>query len=237
MKLFLFSLGQLHNRAPIPGYLVQTDDGINVVIDTGYPRNTIGAYRTDPNTIVHMDEEDYIGNQLSRLGLQPQNINYLISSHFDIDHAGNHDAFVHTPMVVQRHHYETARQGVYPRLTDVLRQFDRPAIQYHFVDGDSELLPGITLIETSGHVPGHQSILIHLPQTGPVLLTIDAITQSTDRDPETRSISPFDLDETGVRASTRKLAAIVEREHVQLTVYGHDQQQWAQLQHAPAYYE
>jgi N-acyl homoserine lactone hydrolase len=43
------------------------------------------------------------------------------------------------------------------------------------VDGDTELLPGLTLLETSGHTPGHQSVLVRLPQTGPVLLAIDAV--------------------------------------------------------------
>jgi N-acyl homoserine lactone hydrolase len=36
MKLYLMHLGTvLANDAPIPGYLVQTDDGINVLIDAG----------------------------------------------------------------------------------------------------------------------------------------------------------------------------------------------------------
>ena len=43
------------------------------------------------------------------------------------------------------------------------------------VDGDTELLPGVTLIETSGHAPGHQSVLVRLPKTGAVLLVIDAV--------------------------------------------------------------
>ena len=43
------------------------------------------------------------------------------------------------------------------------------------VDGDTELLPGLELIETSGHVPGHQSVLVRLPKTGAILLPIDAV--------------------------------------------------------------
>ena len=42
-------------------------------------------------------------------------------------------------------------------------------------DGDTELLPGFELTSTSGHVPGHQSVLVRLPKTGAVLLTIDAV--------------------------------------------------------------
>jgi glyoxylase-like metal-dependent hydrolase (beta-lactamase superfamily II) len=34
------------------------------------------------------------------------------------------------------------------------------------VEGDSELLPGLELIETSGHVLGHQSVLARLLKKG-----------------------------------------------------------------------
>jgi len=54
-------------------------------------------------------------------------------------------------------------------------QWDQPIERIRLVDGDTELLPGLELIETSGHVPGHQSVLVRLPKTGAVLLTIDAV--------------------------------------------------------------
>lgn len=36
-------------------------------------------------------------------------------------------------------------------------------------------MPSLTLLETSGHTAGHLSVLARLPQTGPVLLAIDAV--------------------------------------------------------------
>ena len=56
------------------------------------------------------------------------------------------------------------------------------------VDGDTELLPGLELIETSGHVLGHQSVLLRLPKMGPVLLVADAIIYSALCDPDTRKV-------------------------------------------------
>nr|WP_233098029.1 hypothetical protein [Dictyobacter vulcani] len=46
---------------------------------------------------------------------------------------------------------------------------------------------GIDLIETSGHVPGHQAILVHLPESGPVLLAIDAVTMQAHFNPDAPS--------------------------------------------------
>ena len=104
------------------------------------------------------------------------------------------------------------------------------------IEGDTELLPGLTLLETSGHAPGHQSVLVRLPQTGPVLLTIDAVMMQRLFTPD-RKMWPVDDNEEQLRASTRKLLELVEREQVALVVFGHDGEQWQTLKKAPDYYE
>jgi N-acyl homoserine lactone hydrolase len=87
-------------------------------------------------------------------------------------------------------------------------------------------------------VPGHQSVLVRLPETGPVLLAIDAITSALrdDETPETRSTASYDMDPAATRASTRKLVDMAAREGVKLIVYGHDAQEWAKLKKAPDFY-
>lgn len=221
--------------APVPGYLVQTDDGQNVLIDTGVSRQLIGAYGRSPNVGIRMEEDDYVVNQLGRIGVAPEDVGYLVCTHYDGDHAGNHDAFPSAELVVQRAHHDAAVSGL-QRLQGTREQWDHPAHRFRFVDGDAELLPGIELIETSGHVPGHQAVLVRLPESGPVLLAIDAITHSSQFDPDTREITQFDLEEEGVRASTRKLVELAEREGVKLIVLGHDPEQWRSLKKLPDFY-
>ena len=221
--------------APVPGYLVQTDDGENVLIDTGVPRQLIGAYGKSPDVHIRMNEDDYVVNQLARIGVGPEDVGYLVCTHYDGDHAGNNDAFPSAELVVQRAHHDTAAAGS-QRFQGTRAQWDHPEHRFRFVDGDTELLPGIELIETSGHVPGHQSVLVRLPETGPVLLAIDAITGSDQLDPDTREITQFDHEEDAVRASTRKLVDLAEREGVQLIVLGHDPEQWRSLRKLPEFY-
>src|SRR5262249_36064107 len=134
-----------------------------------------------------------------------------------------------------RAHYEAAKGGL-ERLQAVREHWDAPGLRYRLVDGDTELLPGIELIDTSGHVPGHQSVLVRLPETGPVLLTIDAIPFAAHLDPATREITAFDMEEAGVRASTRKLVDLAAREGVKLIVHGHDGAQWSTLRQLPECY-
>ena len=104
------------------------------------------------------------------------------------------------------------------------------------VDGDTELLPGLELIETSGHVPGHQSVLVRLPKTGAIVLPIDAVpfAEGFTRDEQDDGSNP---DAEAIRASTNKLLDLVAREQVGLVIFGHDGAQWEGLKKLPAYYE
>ncbi|TMD28153.1 MAG: MBL fold metallo-hydrolase [Chloroflexi bacterium] len=95
--------------------------------------------------------------QLGDLGLRPDDIDILICTHFDPDHAGYHDAFTKAELIVQREHYELARSG-HPRFAAIRAHWDHPALRYRLIDGDTELLPGLTLLETGGHTPGMQSL-------------------------------------------------------------------------------
>src|SRR5437764_5898463 len=211
-------------------YLVKTSDGKNILIDSGLPAD----FQPPPGMEPARDAKNVI-EQLADLGLRPDDIDILICTHFDVDHAGYHDAFIKAELVVQREHYALARSG-HPRFAPARPHWDHPALRYRLVDGDTELLPGLTPLETSGHTPGHQSVLVRLPQTGPVLLTIDAVMMQRLFTPD-RQAWPLDDNEEQLRASTRKLLDLVEREHVALVIFGHDGQQWQTLKKAPDYYE
>jgi len=211
-------------------YLVETSDGKHILIDSGLPADIalpagMPPARQEKNVIEH----------LSDLGLRPADIDILICTHFDMDHAGYHDAFTKAELIVQRAHYDLARNG-HPRFAAARAHWDHPALHYRIIDGDTELLPGLTLLETSGHTVGHQSVLLHLPETGLVLLAIDAVMMQHLFTPDRRAW-PMDDNEEQLHASTRKLLDIVEREHIELVIFGHDGRQWQTLKKAPEYYE
>ncbi|MHB8644512.1 MAG: N-acyl homoserine lactonase family protein [Thermomicrobiales bacterium] len=238
MRLYLMVLAVTGEQGdPVPSYLIRTDDGINVLIDTGFSPEMIAMAQQEGNPGQYIREAIPVTEHLAALGLAPTDIHYLIATHFDPDHAGEHDAFPNAEIVVQREQYRVAKEGTDGRYAMNQAHWDAPGLRYRLVDGDTELLPGVTLIETSGHVPGHQSVLVRLPETGPVLLTIDAINHAGQRDPETRTVAGYDVDEASVRASTRKLRDLIEREGVRLVIYGHDRRQWPTLKQAPEYYD
>ena len=219
---------------PVPSYLIQTGDGKNILIDSGFPPN----FQSPPDTPPRLDRIEYdkdVIEQLATIGVRPSDIDILISTHYDIDHAGNNGAFPNARLIAQRLQHEVASAG-HPRFALTRSQWDQPAERYQLVDGDLQLLPGLELIETSGHVPGHQAVLVSLPQTGLVLLAIDAVTQQAHFTAD-RPASPMDADSKGALASTRKLLDLAERKHPSLIIFGHDEPQWATLKKLPDFYD
>ncbi len=227
-RLYLMVVGSVPEYGiPLVCYLLQTEDGKNILIDSGLPE------------IVPEEASDFANGQdvieqLARLGLKPQDIDTVISTHYDVDHAGRHAAFTRAQYIVQRAHQLDAASN--PRFAATRPQWDQPLERIRLLDGDTQLLPGLELIETGGHVVGHQSVLLRLPKTGAILLTVDAVSFAKDftRELPDDGSNP---DAQAVRASTLKLLDLVEREHVGLVIFGHDPQQWETLKKAPEFYE
>lgn len=226
--LYLMQVGIMPEyQIPIVCYLVQTGDGKNILIDTGLPEIL-------PEGETEFENGKDVINQLADLGLKPEDIDIVISTHYDGDHAGRHAAFTKAQYVVQRAHHLDAATN--PRFASIRSEWDQPMERIRFVDGGMELLPGLNLIETGGHVVGHQSVLVHLPKTGAVLLTIDAVPFGAGftRDAQDDGTNP---DAEAIRASTIKLLDLVEKERIGLVIFGHDMEQWETLKRAPEFYE
>jgi N-acyl homoserine lactone hydrolase len=253
MKLYLLNLGHcdidkgmvltpgsdIGERVicPIVGYLIETDDGRRILVDTGMHRKHIedplatfgGKPFAEFLTPIMLPEDD-IANRLAEIGLTAADIDILVSTHFHFDHAGNHGDFGSARIVVQRECYEYAKANpdAFPR--DI---WDLPHLKYEMIDGDTELAPGVELIETSGHVPGHMSVVVRLPKSGTVVLAIDAIyiIENLENDNWQGQVDP----ERG-KASGHKLAETARRENGML-ITGHDPWSWAEFKLAPQYYE
>jgi N-acyl homoserine lactone hydrolase len=221
---------------PIVGMVIETGDGQHIMVDSGMHRKHIadpeatfrgtefGNYLT-----VLMKPEDDIVNRLAALGLTPKDIDILISTHFHFDHAGNHADFAGSRIVSQREAYDYAKANPAPFPRDI---WDLPQLKYDFVDGDAELVPGVELLKTNGHTPGHMSVLVRLKKQ-PVLLAIDAI--YTLENLETDNWSGY-MDPEAAYTNAHRLVEIAEREGA-LLITGHDPGQWAGLTMAPGYYE
>jgi len=171
--LFYGEFSSATTQIPIAAYLIRTSDG-NVLFDTGLsPRALPGLRRTDP--LARFDEADLLVNRLGALGLEPGDVAMVVLSHLHYDHAGGAEFFPTSELIVQKDEYAYAHYpasffaGFYYR-----KNFDLPGYRWRLLDGDTELAPGLTVLRSDGHTPGHQSLLVELPETGPVILAGDA---------------------------------------------------------------
>jgi N-acyl homoserine lactone hydrolase len=94
--------------------------------------------------------EDTIESRLAEIGLRPSDVHCLINTHLHFDHCGGNCAFPSTPILVQRSHYEHARESP----TCPSRYFDLPDLTYELIDGEPELFGGVRAFLTPGHAPG-----------------------------------------------------------------------------------
>ena len=163
---------------PVVVALVDTDDGY-VLFDTGLdpqgltdPEGTWGPKR---KVVKSFTAEDDIRVRLEQVGLRPGDIRYVVNSHFHWDHTGANRFFPDATFIGQKAEY---RLAVHPDdfVAEVYlrRQFDHQ-LSYRLIDGSEEVVPGVSAVTTYGHTPGHQSIAVNLPKTGPVVLSGDAL--------------------------------------------------------------
>jgi N-acyl homoserine lactone hydrolase len=235
-RLYLMPIGWTTLQTPngpldlVAGcYLIRMSDGANILVDSGLPPDA----EPSPH-LSQLSDGKTVLEHLADIDLRPDDIGAVVCTHLDVDHAGHHDAFRNAEFVVQRAHLDVARDD--PRYDGARANWDHPDLRYRPVDGDVELAPGVWLIETSGHTPGHQSVLVRLAKTGPVLLAIDAVPAQALFTPD-RPATPMDVDGELARVSARKLIDLAKRERAALVVFGHDGAQWKTLKRAPEFYD
>jgi N-acyl homoserine lactone hydrolase len=171
--LFYGDYSEAKVQIPITAYLIRTGEAV-VLFDTGVsPRAVPGLLRND--TMARFTEADLLVHRLDALGLQPGDVDLVVISHLHFDHAGGAELFAKSELVVQRDEYAAAHHPP-PFLAPFYyrRNFDLPEHRWRLLDGDTELAPGLTVLRSDGHTPGHQSLLVELPRTGPVILSGDA---------------------------------------------------------------
>jgi N-acyl homoserine lactone hydrolase len=223
---------------PVAAFLIQTDDGKNVLVDTGLSPDHIDDPECripKPDVVVEMTPEDDIRHQLGLIGVRPEDIDIVVMTHFDFDHAGGNRFFPRAQFVVQREQYEYAKAT--PQRCFAV-DWDLPGLKYRLIDGDQELLPGIELVTTPGHAPGHQSVIVRgLPNTGTVILSSDAAHSHVEFEEERRDPNADDETAATMLASIRKLKRVRDAEGATLLL-NHDADHWStEYRLLPAYYD
>lgn len=241
VRLHVLDFGLFHvSGAPgrtigIPGFLIVTAGGRRILVDTGFP----AAYASDPagtasrdglgdfGKILKLGQDNTLPGQLAILGLGPGDIDLTILSHSHIDHVGGLDLVAHAPIALGK----AERREPKPIYFRNKRPMAWPDATYIRIDSDLDLCPGLQILSTPGHTPGHLSLRVDLSSTGTLILAADAINRAT----EPAEGYPDAIDPVTAAISGARLLALA-RETGGLLIYGHDPDQWPGLRKAPACY-
>ena len=227
---------------PIISIAVETTDGW-VLLESGMGRRFLsdrehltGIYRwgEEPWTV----DGDPLVTVLAGVGLEPRQFIGAGISHLHCDHSGG----IHTlaeagvPIYIQRAELEFGRERA--RLTDGYYRPDYSdfPVDWRLLEGDAEIAPGVYVLNTRGHTPGHMSYRVDLPETGTWLFAADAADLAenfTDRKPPGRCVLREDWPR-GIMSIERLLE---EKEKLQARLIpGHDQIFWDAVKHPPGGY-
>lgn len=114
---------------------------------------------------------DPLVDQVAEAGLRWADLAAAAISHAHFDHTGAARLLQRTqPLLMQRREWEHVRTVDSERAAFLFRgDFEHPTLTIALLDGDAELAPGLTAIDTAGHTPGHQSFVVDLPDRTVVL--------------------------------------------------------------------
>lgn len=139
---------------------------VNILVDTGCGFK----YSQRERDIYLIDHQTDVQRELNRLGLKPEDIDIVINTHLHFDHCGGNTrlqgetavpSFPAARYLVRRQEYEDAMHtNERTRATYFAHNWNclQENGQLELVEGDQAVVPGIELVHTPGHTPGHQSI-------------------------------------------------------------------------------
>ncbi len=198
-----------------------------------FNESPLGDRPDPPSTAGFVLVTKTLKSQLEQIGYPPSKINYLAFSHPHDDHIGNANDFAGGTFLVHQGDHDMMfgpNVQVNPAYAALKNSKTKMVEGDYDVFGDGT----VVLLFTPGHTPGHQSLYVKLPKTGPVVLSGDLYHYPEDL----KLDSMPDREKTpGItEASRKKLQAFLANTGAQLWI-GHDINFFSRQKHAPQYYD
>ena len=220
LDLGTFDVGPGKRLIPISGWLITTEGGRRLLLDTGFAP----GYATDERATALADGLDSFGRlvgfehrhtvlgALALHGLTERDISHVILSHSHIDHVGGLACFPDATIILSAAEHALPR----PLYWGKVQPMPWPPARYRPLSGTTEICHGLRLIATPGHTPGHMSALVKLPDRS-VVLAIDAINRLS----EPAEGYPDAADPSTAALSGKHLIALARR-HGATLIPGHE---------------
>ena len=253
-SVFTHMLGMGNTIAvPTPIFLIDHPEG-KVLFETGVHRDVVtdpvghwGEHVLHGNNYVRgrdwdpqLTADNLVENQLAALGIQTDDIRYVIQSVLIPDHAGGVRAFPKSTVIVQ---YRELQDAWNPP-TFMPYHYDQNELSeirdYNFrrlYDEDYDLFGdgSVEILFSPAHSRGEQALVVRLPNTGTVIMPAGVIPQKANWDHGITTGTPC-VDPALCEASMRRLMRIAELEDG-MVMFHHDAEHWKTYRMAPEYYD
>jgi N-acyl homoserine lactone hydrolase len=225
-------------KSPVTSVLLMLDQG-PILIDTGLNpdglTNPEGAWGPRAKHIKpELTESDDIRNRLKEVGLRVEDVKMVVLTHLHWDHTGGLRFFTHCPIVVQKEEYRFAFQPDSFVAAQYMSNHIHFPLQFRLLEGDQILVPGISVIKTQGHTPGHQSVLIRLSSGAYYIFAGDTISLEDNL--------KYKIPGSNTWNAQQSTDSICRLEHLsQLLpaeiIPSHDMRKWSSLKKPPEFYD
>jgi len=211
--------------------------------DTGGPESALNdpkGWSTLPKLIVyHLDKT--LTEQLAKIGLKTTDIIYVAISHTHGDHVGNVSLFPNSTVLMQRAEYEWISSPDGPndnvnRLKALARKLLGTPKYLRLLDGDTDVFGdgSVTLVSTPGHTAGSQSLLVHLKNSGFIILSGDVV--HLEENFEKDAVPSLNTDKAASIASMERIRRMIATYKAKFFI-NHDKAETDRLKLIPAFYD
>jgi len=219
-------------RFPVFGVYIDHPEG-RFIFDTGYDLDHVN--KVLPFELPEQTPDQTLPAQLAKIGVKPDEIDFVINSHFHFDHVGGNKHLTNATLLTSR---SELRSGLVPEPFERLGYsdvtfYERGKTKVEFLEGDVEIARGLTLFETPGHTIGHYSLLAEPENRPPMIFCGDAVyTQETlDR----MIIGGFHLDPVDSISAIKRIKQFAKEFDAEIFP-SHDMEPWLTWKHAPEFY-
>ncbi len=222
---------------PVPCYVIKHPSKGTLVWDAGLndelasQENGVERYQGAFNLSV----KKTMRSQMREIGLDAHEVTYFAPSHLHLDHSGNANYFANSTLLIQQIEYQIAFSKDAAKYDfdinnySALKDAKRIELQGdHDVFGDGSAV----MLSTPGHSPGHQSLFLKLPQTGPVILSGDLYHFEKNR---INYGIPVWNDKKSTISSFARIDNIIDQTSAKLWIQ-HDPQEAKTMRMSPAFY-
>lgn len=190
------------------------------------PRGTSIAFMRKP-----------LAESLKEIGVTPADIRYFAMSHSHGDHSGNANLFAASTIYMQSAEYDAVFGPEPQKYNFIAANFEKlRGAKIVRLNGDYDVFGdgSVVIKSTPGHTPGHQSLFVRLPKTGPVLLSGDFVHLQSNWD--AKRVPSINYDAEQSLRSMNEMDAFLKATGAKLWI-NHDPAQSAMIPRPPSFIE